>query len=144
MTTAERVAEVVARSSFKRVFGVSDAQGAILLRMLDEEGHRLARKLWDRDETLKVLKDRGLIERRALHGEERRLEMAHEANVLVEEARRMLPGDPRGAHDALGTALQLRERITQEGTVLTEAGLELARRMKAAGFSHDRLRYTTD
>jgi hypothetical protein len=77
-------------------------------------------------------------------GEEERVGMRERADGLVEKAMGLLPGDAQGANAALKEALALRAEAVRKALRLTPAGQALARRILEAGFTYDRLRYTTD
>jgi hypothetical protein len=99
---------------------------------------------YDREVTLKALKASGHLAVLDVCGEEERVGMRERADGLVEKAMGLLPGDAQGANAALKEALALRAEAVRKALRLTPAGQALARRILEAGFTYDRLRYTTD
>lgn len=125
-------------------YGVSEAQATLLLRALDAEGYEHKGALYDREETFNILKERGFFEHVDMFTEEQREVRRQQAKNTAKKAKELLPDEWEKACEMLNGARQHVAHLDSKYWRLTEKGVKLARMMKDAGYTYDRLRYRSD
>jgi hypothetical protein len=131
----------------KRLFGVSAAQASIVLRAYEsaDKNHRLVPVGGDRTKTIARLVADGYFADQPVGPTVDRATANKEIAAKTKKAKELLPANWRDAFDLLKECHALAR--PEDGWTerrLTQKGVELAEKMKAAGYNYNRVRFGTE
>lgn len=124
-----------------RLFGISAAQAALILRAYETERQVFERKGFDRDVTIHFLMHKGYLKLKRVATDAEVETREGQIKTTARKAKELLPDEWDKAAELLQHCAFLRNEAEGQKLALTEKGEALAKKMADAGYTYDRVRF---